>query len=141
MTARVVEESPQTANETTPTTTRRVVDTNGAGAQPVQVVRTDGRDTVARVVWFIAGVLLVLLAFRFVLALVAANPANGFANFIYTTSHPFVAPFFSLFSYRLQYGVSRFEIYTLVAMAVYGVIAFGIARLITIDRPATHAHV
>jgi uncharacterized protein YggT (Ycf19 family) len=96
---------------------------------------SDGRATAVRVVWFLAGVLLVLLAFRFVFALIGANPSNGFANFIYSVSHPFVAPFFSLFSYRLQYGVSRFEIYTLVAMAVYALIAFGIGKLLVIDRP------
>jgi hypothetical protein len=90
----------------------------------------------ARVIWYIAGVLLVLLAFRFVLALLGANPSNGFANFIYTASHPFVSPFFSLFGYNLHYGVSRFETYTLVAMLVYAVIAWGLARLATIG----HAH-
>jgi uncharacterized protein YggT (Ycf19 family) len=141
MTARVVEESPQVVSETAPATTQQVVEPAPAAAQPVQVVRSDGRDTVVRVVWFIAGVLLVLLAFRFVLALIGANPSNGFANFIYSTSHPFVSPFFSLFSYRLQYGVTRFEIYTLVAMAVYAIVAFGITKLITIDRPAARARV
>lgn len=96
-----------------------------------------GATLAARIIWYIAGVLLVLLALRFILALLGANPTNGFANFIYTTSHPFVAPFFSLFGYRLQYGVSRFEVYTLVAMAVYALIAWGLARLVTIDKPRT----
>jgi uncharacterized protein YggT (Ycf19 family) len=94
-----------------------------------------GATLLARIIWYIAGVILVLLAFRFVLALLGANSANQFANFIYTASHPFVAPFFSLFGYRMQYGVSRFEIYTLVAMAVYAIIAYGLAKLVTIDRP------
>lgn len=94
-----------------------------------------GRDSLAsRIVWFIAGIILGLLAFRFVLALLGANPDNAFANFIYTTSHPFVAPFFSLFGYNLHYGVSRFEIFTLIAMAVYAIIAFAISRLFTINR-------
>lgn len=90
---------------------------------------------VARIVWFVAGVLLALLGVRFVLMLLGANPASGFANFIYTTSHPFVAPFFNLFHYNVvQYGVSRFEVYTLVAMVVYGLIAWGITYLLTINR-------
>src|SRR5476649_113894 len=88
----------------------------------------------ARVVWYVADILLALLAFRFVLALLGANTANAFANFIYTVSHPFVAPFFSLFSYNFRYGVSHFESYTLVAMAVYALIAYGIAKLLTINR-------
>ena len=90
----------------------------------------------SRIIWYIAGVLLVLLAFRFVLALLGANPNNQFANFIYSVSHPFVAPFFGLFGYNLHYGVSRFETYTLVAMLVYLVIAWGLARLFTIKRDA-----
>ena|SRR5579884_2047679 len=104
----------------------------------VTEVEPAGSTVAARVIWFIAGVILTLLAFRFVLALLGANPGNAFANFIYTTSHPFVAPFFSLFNYNLRYGVSRFEIYTLVAMAVYAVIAWGLARLVTIGHPRAH---
>jgi hypothetical protein len=95
---------------------------------------THQQNVAARIVWYVAGVLLVLLAFRFVLALLGANPSNGFVNFIYSVSHPFVAPFFGIFSYNLRYGVSRFETFTLVAMAVYAVIAYGIARLLTINR-------
>lgn len=91
-------------------------------------------DVVERVIWFIAGVLLTLLAIRFVLALLGANPENGFANFIYTLSTPFVSPFFSLFGYDFTAGASRFELFTLVAMAVYALIAYGIAKLATITR-------
>lgn len=102
----------------------------------VKDTRVTGLPLLARIITFITGVLLILLAFRFVLALLGANPNNAFANFIYSVSHPFVAPFFSLFGYRLQYGVSRFEVYTLVAMAVYAVIGWLLARLVTLDRPA-----
>lgn len=101
----------------------------------VSEVSPSGSTMASRIIWFIAGVLLVLLAFRFVLALLGANPNNAFADFIYTVSHPFVAPFFSLFGYNLQYGVSRFETYTLVAMAVYALIAYGLAKLVTLGRP------
>jgi uncharacterized protein YggT (Ycf19 family) len=105
-------------------------------ATDTQVVQpASGRVFAKRIIWFIADVILILLAFRFVLALLGANPSNAFANFIYNVSHPFVAPFFSLFSYKQQFGVSRFETYTLVAMLVYLVIAWGLTRLIDIGRP------
>jgi hypothetical protein len=101
-----------------------------------EIERTDDSENIiARVIWYIAGVLLILLAFRFVLALLGANPGNSFANFIYTASHPFVAPFFGLFGYSLHYGVSRFETFTLVAMAVYAIIAWGLASLVTLRKP------
>lgn len=107
-------------------------------AQPVNTVQpASGAIIAKRIIWFIADAILILLAFRFVLALLGANPANDFANFIYNVSHPFVAPFFGLFSYTQQYGVSRFEIYTLVAMLVYLVIAWGLSRLIDLGRPTT----
>lgn len=92
------------------------------------------QNVAERVVWFFAGILLVLLGFRFVLALFSANTTNSFANFIYKTSHPFVSPFFSLFSYKQVYGASHVETYTLVAMVVYAVIAWGIVRLFTLNR-------
>lgn len=102
--------------------------------QEVDETHASGATVAERIIWFLAGVLLVLLAFRFVLTLLGANPNNEFANFIYQTSYPFVAPFFNLFGYNLQYGVAKVEIYTLVAMAVYAVIAWGLTSLVTIGR-------
>jgi uncharacterized protein YggT (Ycf19 family) len=94
-----------------------------------------GINVVSRVIWFVAGIILLLLAFRFVLSLLGANTTNGFAQFIYNTSHPFVYPFFNLFSYNnIQYGVSRFEVYTLIAMAVYAAVAWVLSALTNIGR-------
>jgi hypothetical protein len=102
----------------------------------VSEARVTGPNLLARIIWFIAGVILALLALRFLLALLGANPASGFADFIYDASYPFVAPFFGLFSYdNIQNGASRFEAYTLVAMVVYALVAWGLARLATINRP------
>jgi hypothetical protein len=78
---------------------------------------------------------LILLAFRFLLSLLGANESNSFAHFIYSVSHPFAAPFFGLFHYNsIQNGVSRFEIYTLVAMAVYAAVAWILSYLSNIGR-------
>lgn len=94
-----------------------------------------GRQTlIVRGIWYVEGVLLILFAFRFVLALLGANPTNAFANFIYSTTMPFVSPFFSLFGYSAAYGVSRLEVYTLVTMAVYAIAGWGIVKLVTITR-------
>jgi uncharacterized protein YggT (Ycf19 family) len=94
-----------------------------------------GINVVSRIIWFVAGVILLLLAFRFVLSLLGANTTNGFAQFIYNTSHPFVSPFFGLFNYNnIQYGVSRFEVYTLIAMAVYAAVAWVLSALANIGR-------
>ena len=118
------------------TTTTKTVETDDVSNYADESV--DNQSMASRIVWYVAGILLILLGFRFALALLGANPGNGFANFIYAASHPFVAPFFSLFSYNLRYGVSRFEAFTLVAMAVYALVAFGIARLVDINK-STHS--
>jgi uncharacterized membrane protein len=110
-------------------------DSNTRQVRQVTTTSLGGTALVARIIWYIAGVLEVILAFRFVLALLGANTSNGFANFIYNISHPFVAPFFSLFGYKLHYGVSHFEIDTLVAMLVYLVVAWGLVKLVTISQP------
>src|SRR5579859_5045557 len=77
------------------------------------------QNVLANIIWLVFGIIMILLSVRFIFELLGANPANSFANFVYTTSHPFVAPFFGLFHYSvLQTGASRFEVYTLVAIFV-----------------------
>lgn len=48
---------------------------------------------VSMLLWFITAVLIGLIVFRFALMLLAANPANGFVDFIYSITDIFVAPF------------------------------------------------
>lgn len=101
---------------------------------------TEDRDVaenniVERLIYIIGGTLLVLLGLRVLLSLLGANTANAFANLIYTITYPFVVPFFGLFGYEVEYGVSRLEIETIVAILVYaGVIAL-LARLASVNRP------
>lgn len=88
---------------------------------------------VERLIWFIAGIILILLTFRFILSLLGANPNNQFADFVYDASNPLVSPFFNLFSYEvIDYGISRFEVYTLFAMLVYGVVAWLLAYMVSL---------
>ena len=119
--------------------TKVVKDIDGSTSRATQVAQTDrtlqGQDVARNIVSYVVGLLLVVLSLRFLLTLLGANPSNSFANAIYSLSYPFVAPFFSLFNYNLHYGVSLFEPYTLVAMAVYALVAWGIIALININRP------
>lgn len=123
--------------------TRRVQETTTQAGDTVERTTVTANSTAnsghsqnvaARLVWFVAGVLLVLLAFRFVLSLLGANTTNSFAELIYNASHPFVAPFFSLFSYQQSFGTAHLEVYTLVAIAVYALVAWGIVKLVTLNR-------
>jgi uncharacterized protein YggT (Ycf19 family) len=96
--------------------------------------RVGGATLAGRVVNLITGILLTLLAIRFFLSLLGANRSNGFADFIYSLTFPFVAPFFGLFGYTMQYGVARFELETLVAMAVYALLGFALAKIVTLSQ-------
>ncbi len=85
---------------------------------------------IARIFYFIGGLITALLGLRFLFALLGANPSNGFADFIYRTSEPLVAPFFGLFNYEPTLGQSHFELSTLVALLVYGIVFGLIGRLL-----------
>lgn len=112
-----------------------VADTSRVVEDPV-VDREHRANVAERVVWFVAGILLALLALRFVFALLGANPDSGIGAFVYNVTYPFVAPFFNLFSYdQVNAGASRLEVFTLVAMAIYALIAWGIAKALTLRRP------
>ena len=105
----------------------------------VQPVEKDNQNyaisKVVQVIQYIAGLLIALLAIRFVLALLGANLANQFANFIYTVTDPMVAPFRGLLQVsQFQAGVSRFEIETLLTIAIYALVTWGITRLILLGR-------
>lgn len=86
-----------------------------------------------QIVWYLLGLLEVLLAFRFVLKLLGANPAAGFSSFIYGVTYVFTAPFLSVFGISKVAG-SIFEWTTLLAMFVYGIIAFGIIKLLLMGK-------
>ncbi len=120
--------------------TRQVNSDGTTSVQTTEVVNNtddtvDNTYVAARVVWFIAGTLATLLAFRFFLILFGANSVNPFTNFIYAVTYPFAAPFFGIFSYTQEYGIARFEASTLLAILVYLLIALGIVKLITIRQP------
>jgi YggT family protein len=84
-----------------------------------------------QVVWFFFGVLEVLLALRFILLAVGANPANPFFNFIRDLTNPFVAPFANLVQ-TPQLGTSTLELGTVFAMIIYLLLAIALAKLLEI---------
>ncbi len=85
-----------------------------------------------RVVWYIVGFIVALLALRLVLQLLGANQGNGFVDFVYALSGVFAAPFFGMFSYQPSYGVSYFEVSTVVAILIYLLVGWGVAKLFTL---------
>ncbi len=86
-----------------------------------------------QIVWYLLGLLEILLAFRFILKLLGANAGAGFTDFIYGITYVFTAPFLSVFRISKVSG-SVFEWTTLLAMLVYWVIAIGIIKLFLMGK-------
>ena len=76
------------------------------------------RQSLFPFIWIILGLPEVLLALRFGLKLIGANPDGAFTGFIYRLTGLFIAPFLGLISTRIS-GETVLEVTTLVAMAVY----------------------
>jgi len=99
--------------------------------------KTDTRATVVNFIWYIYGLIALLLGIRMVLKLFGANSANGFVDLIYSVSGVLSAPFDSIFGVtKAEAGNTQsvFEPSILVAIAVYALIAWGVAKLLTINE-------
>lgn len=89
---------------------------------------------VARIVYWGFGVIEVIIAARFVLRLLGANPAAGFTQAVYRLSAGLMAPFLAVFPTQKVEG-AVFEWSALLAVIVYALIAWGIVSLILAARP------
>lgn len=89
-----------------------------------------------QVVWYIVGLIEALLAFRFLLKILAANPSAGFTDIIYTLTGPLVAPFVAVFRTARVEG-SVFEWTTLLAMLVYWLLGIAVIKLFVMSKPVS----
>ena len=86
-----------------------------------------------QILWYILGLIEILLLFRFVLKLLGANAGASFTNFIYEVTYIFTTPFTSVF--RVSHTTnSIFEWTTLLTMLVYWIIAVGIIKLFLMGK-------
>lgn len=83
---------------------------------------------ITQFIWLATSTLEILLAIRFMLKLIAANPGAGFAQFIYSVTGVFLTPFVGLTGTPSADG-SVLEVFTLIAMLVYALLAWGLVRL------------
>lgn len=87
-----------------------------------------------QVIWYILGIVEVLLAFRFILKLLGANAGAGFTSFVYGITYVFATPFLTVFRSSQIVAGSIFEWTTLLAMVVYWIVAMGIVQLFLMGR-------
>ena len=118
------------------------LDTVGAQVQEqTERVRTetavDAKTTLQNIVWYILGFIEIILALRFVFKLFGANAASSFVSFLYDVTNVLIVPFEQIFGItRTSTGTNEsvFEPSVIVAVAVYALIAWGIVKLITINK-------
>ncbi|MBI5828814.1 MAG: YggT family protein [Chloroflexi bacterium] len=84
---------------------------------------------IIQLVWLMASTLEALIALRFVLKLIAANPDNTFARLVYDLTAVFLWPFFGLTITPSVEGIVL-EIHSLIAMVVYALLAWFVVQLI-----------
>jgi hypothetical protein len=82
-----------------------------------------------QVIWFVVGVVDALLIIRFLLKLLGASLASGFVRFMYDLTAVMVAPFHGIFN-TVASGRSVLEPESVVAIAIYTLIGWGLAALI-----------
>jgi hypothetical protein len=82
-----------------------------------------------QLVWLLFGLLEALLALRVVLKLIGANPGNPFAALVYGITQIFLWPFFGLTGTPAAGGMVL-EVPTIIAMFVYALAAWAIAKLV-----------
>ena len=109
----------------------------------VRDVGSERRQQLARVsqlIWLLLGIVDGIIALRVILKLMAANPQNDFAAFIYNITEPFVAPFFGI-TRTPTAGGSVLEIGSIIAMVVYLFVAWIVDRLIALAfaRPSARS--
>jgi hypothetical protein len=94
-----------------------------------------GTQTAGRLVYFLLGILEVLLVFRLIFKLAGASLGSFFVNAIYSLTGIFIMPFRGIFRQATATGVETTAILepaTVVAIIVYAVLAWGIVALIRI---------
>lgn len=126
-------------NRETVTTRENLNGVNSVAPQAVEhktsTTTVKNSYTAQNLVYFLFGVLEFLLIFRFIFKATGANPGSGFVSFIYGLTGLFVLPFSGIFRTAVAQGAevsAVFEPATLVAIAVYSLLAWGIVKLIAI---------
>ena len=111
--------------------------TGGSSVYEKTVVGKTGQGNLKarKLVYYLLGIIEILLACRFVLRLLGANPGNAFVKFIYSVSNIFLWPFYGIFRSAVTTGIeteSVMEPATIIAVVVYAIAAWGIVKLIAI---------
>jgi len=98
-------------------------------------IKSAKADKKNQIVWYIVGIIDVLLVMRLVFLLLGAHN-TGFASFLYSITSPFVNLFNGIFA-APKFDGAYFDTAALLAIAVISLLGWGISALIDVaQRPA-----
>ncbi len=115
------------------TTTQAEAPAKGEAPQKVY----DKKKTIVRfnqIIWYILGLVEVLLVFRLVLKALGANSSIGFTSLVYSITTPLAAPFSGILGETVT-GTSLIEWSTIIAAIVYLCVAWGFVYLLNLIYP------
>lgn len=95
---------------------------------------------VNQIIWYVLGVIEVLLVFRITLKALGANQGSGFTSFIYSLTGPLALPFRGILGESIS-GDSLIEWSSVIAIIVYLVIAWGIIYFLDLVNPISQEEV
>lgn len=136
------DQSAQTVTTTSTTPTSQSTKTaRSIGVSPAAAKEYSQKKTLFhayQIIWYILGFIEIVLAFRFILKLLGANPDAGFTKLVYGISTPFAGPFANIFKASTTKGAettSYFEWSTIVAAIVYVIVAWGVIKIFKLGKP------
>lgn len=115
-----------------------VIDDGAVHAEEVVTVHEHDASTInhvttRHVVSFVLGFIEILLAARFILRMLGANPVSGFVSLLYAVTGALLAPFVGIFRPAVSSGAetaSVIEPATIIGMIVYAILAWGIVKTV-----------
>lgn len=112
-----------------------VITQTGTSATSSSKKEATQSQTIEYVIYFLFGLLEVLLAFRLIFKLTGASLSSSFVGLIYGLTGIFILPFEGIFRRGFTQGIETtavLEPSILVALVVYAVLAWGIVKLIQV---------
>lgn len=122
-----------------PVAERRVVGrpVGGPAVAQTDMVATDaygerraGAWRAVQAVYLVFAVIEGLIAIRFILKALGANPTAGFSSFMYNVTDPLLAPFAGMFGTPAASNGGVLEIHAIVGFVVYALLAWLVTKLV-----------
>jgi len=108
------------------------INTTPGNVAPQNTIQDNsGIEKIVQLIWFVVGLVNVILILRIVFLLFSAR-SSGFTAFLYNVTTPFVIPFMGIFPAPGQ-ADSYFDTAALVAIIIYSLATWGIVTLIRIS--------